>query len=125
MVSLGSEQFVQLLVLEDLVKNPDFVNSWLSTFVSDSSKGGKHEEAEMEFPDESLVEHEEAERGIGNERSSPTVVGSVKSGVDLINIISRSLSPFPHIILENIVAVREFMWISLSFRLYTSNLSYF
>jgi len=31
----------------------------------------------MDLPDECLVEHEEAEGGIGNEGSGPSVVGSV------------------------------------------------
>ena len=72
----------------------------------------------MHFPDKSLVEHQECKRCIGDKGSGPAIIGSVKSIVDLIQVVCTSHSPFPVIILENVVAVVELVWVSLSFSLY-------
>lgn len=116
-VSLGSEEFANLLVLEDCVKNPDLVDGGLSTSISDSSCSNESEESKMDFPNEGLVKHQETERAVTNESSGPSIVGSVKSLIDLINVIGSSHSPFPVIVLENVVAIREFAGVSFGFRL--------
>lgn len=71
----------------------------------------------MHLPDKCLVEHKEAEAGIADESSSPAIIGSVESLVDLVDIVSCSHSPFPEIVLEKVVAVGELAWVSFSFRL--------
>ena len=73
-VGLWGEQLAQLLVLEDVVEDPDLIDGWLSTSVSDSGSSCEGEEEEMDFPNESLVEHEEAEGSVGNEGSSPAII---------------------------------------------------
>jgi len=73
-VGLGSEQLVQLLILKDGIEDPDFIDGWLCSFISDSSESDQSEEGEMDLPDECLVEHEEAEGRVGHEGSSPAVV---------------------------------------------------
>jgi hypothetical protein len=74
MVSLRGEEFVQSLVLEDLIQDPDLVNGGFSASVSDSGKSSHCEEGEMNLPDESLVEHEEAEGGVCDETSGPAII---------------------------------------------------
>lgn len=66
----------------------------------------------MNFPDESLGHHHAAESGVTQECSGPTVVGSVKSIGDLVEIISSSHSPFPVVVFEEVVAIIEFSWVS-------------
>jgi hypothetical protein len=51
------EQLAKLLILENLIEHPDFVNGGLSTLISDSSQGSHREEGEVQLPDEGLVEH--------------------------------------------------------------------
>lgn len=116
-ISLWGEELVDLFVLEDGVQDPNFIDSGFSTSVSDSCSCYECEESEVDFPDECLVEHQEAETGVTNEGSSPAVIGSVKSLVDLIDIISCSHSPFPEVILEEVVAVVELVRVSLSLSL--------
>jgi len=53
------EELVELFVLEDLIENPDLINSGFSSLISDSCQCCHGEESEMELPDESLVEHQE------------------------------------------------------------------
>ncbi len=118
-VGLGSEQLVQLLVLKDCVKNPDFIDGWFSTFISDSSECDQREECEMDLPDECLVEHEEAEGGVGDQGSGPSVVGSVQPGEYLVGVVSGSLSPFLEVVSEEVVAPVELVWVSLGFALYS------
>lgn len=100
MVSLRSEQLVQLLILEDCIKDPDFINGGFRSFVSDSGQSHQSEESEMNLPDQSLVQHEETESGISDEGSCPTVIGSIQSGIYLVEIVSSSHSPFLEVVLE-------------------------
>ena len=53
------EKLVELFVLEDLIEDPDLINSGLGSLISDSCQSCHGEESEMELPDESLVEHQE------------------------------------------------------------------
>jgi hypothetical protein len=50
-ISGWSKKFVQLFILENLIKNPDLINSRLSTFISNTSSCHKSRECEMNFPD--------------------------------------------------------------------------
>lgn len=112
-IGLGGEESVQLLVLEDLIEDPDLVHGGLGTSVSDSRESDGGEESQMHFPDQGLVEHKEAEGGVSNQGSGPAVVGSVESGADLIEIVGSSESPLPEVVLEQVVAVLEFVWVPL------------
>jgi hypothetical protein len=71
----------------------------------------------MNFPDQSLRHHEERESGPAKEASSPHVIGSVKSGKNLIEIVGCSHLHLPVIVLENVITVFEFGVISLSLML--------
>jgi hypothetical protein len=113
-VGLRGEEGIQLFVLEDLIENPDFVHGGLSTSVSDSSESDSGEEGQVDFPDQGLVEHEEAEGGVCYQSPGPSVVRSVCSGADLVKVISSSESPFPEVVLEQVVAVLEFVGVSFS-----------
>jgi hypothetical protein len=66
-ICLRSEQFVELLILENSIKDPDFINCGFSSLISDSGKSNQTEESEMDFPNKSLVKHEETESRISNE----------------------------------------------------------
>lgn len=113
-VGLRSEELVKLLVLEDLIEDPNLIDGGLSTSVSYAGESGKSEEEEMDLPDESLVEHKESESSVSNEGAGPSVVGSVKAGIDLIKVISSAHSPLPEVILEDVVAVGELVGVALS-----------
>lgn len=104
-------------MLEDGVEDPNFIDAGLSASISDSSSSSQCEESKMHLPDEGLVEHKEAEAGIADQSSCPAIIGSMESLVDLVDIVSCSHSPFPEIVLEEIVAVGELAWVSFSFRL--------
>jgi hypothetical protein len=72
----------------------------------------------MNFPDKSLGGHEEAEGSVTSKSSSPSVVRSVKSSGNLVEIVSSAHSPFPVVVLEDVVAESKLRWVSLSlFRL--------
>jgi len=114
-VGLLVEQFAQSLVLEDSVKYPNLIDGRLSTLVSDSSGSGKTEEGEVDFPEEGLVGHHEGETSPGNKGTSPSIVGSVESLRDLVKIVSSAHSPFPVVVLEDVVAELELGWVSLGF----------
>lgn len=67
----------------------------------------------MHLPDECLVEHKETEGGVGNERTSPTIIGTVKTSIDLVQVVRSSHAPFPHVILEDVAAPAEFIRVAL------------
>ena len=73
-VGLRGEELVELVVLEDGVQDVDLVHGWLSTLVSDSCEHGESSEGEMNFPDEGLGEHQEAEGGPSKHNSGPSIV---------------------------------------------------
>ena len=106
-IGLWGEEFTQLLVGEDGVENVDLINGWLSSLISDSSEGSEGEEGEMDLPDEGLGGHQEGEGGVADEASGPSIVGSVESSSDLVEIVSGSQSHLPVIIFENVGAIFE------------------
>jgi len=57
----------------------------------------------MDFPDSRLREHHEAETGVGGESLSPSIVGSVETGADLVDVISTTHAPLDHVIAEEVV----------------------
>lgn len=75
----------------------------------------------MELPEESLVEHEEAEASVPNQSSSPSVIGAVESGVDLVQVVCSAESPLPEVILEQVVRVGELLRVSLCFGLFNQD----
>ena len=84
MISFRSEQFIELFILKDLIKNPNLVHCWLCSLVSNSCKSGQCEKTEVNFPNEGLVQHQKCEWSIANQGSGPAIVWSVQSIVDLI-----------------------------------------
>ena len=68
----------------------------------------------MELPDESLVEHQEGETGVGNEGTGPSVVDSVEARPDLVDVISSAHSPLPDVIPEDVVGISELAGVALS-----------
>lgn len=116
-VGLRGEELVELLMLEDGIEESDLVESGLSSLVSDSGGSDQGEEAEVDLPDERLVEHQEAEGGVAQQAASPAVVGAVGVRVDLVQVVSCSHSPLPEVVLEQVVAEVELAWVSLGFEL--------
>lgn len=114
MVSLGGEKLSELLVLENSVEDLNLVNGGLSALISDASESGQGEEAEVDLPNECLVEHKESEAGIPDEGAGPSIVGAVESRVDLIQVVSSAHPPFPEVVLEDVVGVVELAWVALS-----------
>ena len=74
MVGSWCEKCAELLILEDGIKDENFINCWFSTFISDSCKSGHGEETEMDLPDQSLRDHHEREGSITHEASSPSII---------------------------------------------------
>ena len=66
----------------------------------------------MDLPDEGLVEHEETEASPGYEGAGPAIVRAVASLVDLVEVVRCSHSPLPEIVLEDVVAILELIWVS-------------
>lgn len=112
-VGLGSEELGELLVLEDGVEHVDLVDGGLSALVSYAGEGGEGEEGKVDLPDEGLVEHQEAEAGVGDEGAGPAVVGSVEALVDLIDVVSSAHSPLPEVVVEDVVSVAELAGVAL------------
>ena len=112
-VGLGCEKLCELFVLEDLIKNPHLIDGGLCALISDSSESGEGEEAEVHFPNESLVEHQESESSVCNHGAGPAVVGSVQAGIDLVEVIRCAHSPLPEVVLEDVVAVSELVGVAL------------
>ena len=112
-VGLWSEEFTKFLIGEKSVEKEDLINGWLSSFVSNASGSDNGGEGEVEFPDHGIWHHVEGESSISKERSSPSVVWSVKSVSNLIEIVTCSLSPLPVVIGEDVSLVLELSWISL------------
>jgi len=92
---------------KDLIEHPHLIDRGFGALVPDASESGQPHEEQVDLPDERLVEHHEAESTVGEQRSSPAVVGTVESRPDLIEVISGSQSPLPVVVLENVVAVSE------------------
>lgn len=113
-VGSWGEQTTELLVLEDVIKDQDLINGWLSTFISNSSPGSETEESEMDFPEKGLGHHEEAEGGIAEEASGPSVIGSVKSATNLPEVVTQADGPLMTIVSEDITAVGEVIWVAVS-----------
>jgi len=120
-VCLGGEELSKLLVLENSVKDVDFINGGLSTSVSDTGSGGEGGEGEVDFPDGSLSHHHEGEGGPSEQNLSPSVIRSVESGADLVKVVGGSHAPFPVVVLEDVVAVLELGGVALSLGLKTNN----
>ena len=56
-VGLWGEERAQLLVAEDLVKNVDFIDGWLSTLISDPGSSDESSGDEMDLPQGCVSEH--------------------------------------------------------------------
>ena len=108
------EKLVELLILEDLIEDPDLIDGGLSTLISDAGSGHKREKEEMDLPNGCLVEHQEGEAGIGEQSAGPTVIYSVEAGANLIEVINSAGSPLPEVVSEEVVAVLILVGVSLS-----------
>ena len=67
----------------------------------------------MELPDESLVKHQEGETSPANQGAGPAIVGAVQAVEDLVYVITGAHSPFPVVVLPQVVAVLELAWIAI------------
>lgn len=110
----GREELADTLVLEDLVEDPDLVDGRLGALVADAREGSEGEEAELDLPDEGLVEHEERETGPGHHRAGPAVVRTAEVRVDLVQVVRSAHPPLPEVVLEDVVAVVELVGVALS-----------
>ena len=106
-VGLGREELTNLLVLEDGVQDQDLVHGWLGALVSDPSQRGQREEGEVDFPDEGLGDHDEAESTVCDQAPSPAVIRSVESRARLPQVVACAHHPLVLYVLEDIVAVFE------------------
>ena len=109
----GGEELVELLVLEDLIEDPDLIDGGLGTLVSDAGSGNEREEDKVDLPDQGLVEHQEGKASVGEEGAGPTVVHSVEASADLIEVVNSACSPLPEVVSEEIVAELILLGISL------------
>ena len=112
-IGLRGEESLDLLVGEQLIEDPDLVDGGLHAFVSDARSGDQCEESKVELPEGCLASHHEGESGVGDKRSGPAVVGSVKATVDLVEVVAGSHSPLPELTLEQVVGVLEVVGVSI------------
>lgn len=68
----------------------------------------------MNFPNHSLWHHKEAESGITEEASSPSIIGSVESVANLPEVVTGADGPLISVISEDIGAVVEGIWVTVS-----------
>jgi hypothetical protein len=61
----------------------------------------------VNFPEEGLREHHESKASVGKKGLGPGIVRSVKTGSDLVDVISSTHSPLHVIIAEDVVGVLE------------------
>ncbi len=108
------EELVDLLVLEHLIKQPNLIHSGLHSSISNSGDREKTEEEEVQFPEECLVGHQEAESRISDQRPGPSIITSVKPLSDLVDVVRRPIPPLIVVKREEVVRVLELSWISLS-----------
>lgn len=113
-VTLWLEKLVELWVGEDGIEDENLVNGWLSALISNSSESSHGEETEVDLPEKSLRNHHEGEAGVCDEASGPSVIRSMESATNLVEVIRQSHFPLPVVGLEDIVAVSELSWVSLS-----------
>ena len=78
MVGLWVEEFSKLFILENLIKDPDFVHGRLRALVSDASSCQQREEGEVQLEESTLREHHEAEASVAHKASSPSIIGSAQ-----------------------------------------------
>ena len=107
------EQTADLLVGEQGIKQVDLVQGWLGALISDSGKSEERGEGEMNFPDWSIAEHVEGESGVADAGACPSVIGSLESLADLVEVVTGSLSELPVVVLEEVVRVLELGWVTL------------
>ena len=112
-VCFRGEEGLELLVLENLVEDPDFVHDGLGTLVSDARQGHHAKEGEMDFPEKSLIEHQEGEGRIANEAASPAIIRPVKPVPDLVEVVCGAHAELPHVIVEDVVAPSKLVRIPL------------
>ena len=106
-ISLWREELTKFLVSEHLIQDINFIDSRLSSLISNSGKQCASAGKEVDFPDKSLRGHEERETTVAGERSSPAIVRPVESASNLVQIVSSSHSPLPVVIFKDIIRVVE------------------
>ena len=116
-VGVRGEKTSELLVGEDLIENVNFINSRLLTPISDASSSNTDSAEQVEFPNGSVSEHHEGGTTPGDKAAGPHVVGSVKTGANLVEIVTSAHSPFPVVGVDHVSNIVELGWISHSFGL--------
>ena len=113
-VGLWAEKAAKLFVGEKLVKHVDLIEGRLGTLISDASSSDASSGEEVELPERSVSEHHECEATVSNKCACPHVVGTMKTGSDLVKIVASAHSPFPVVRADDVGHVLELGWISLS-----------
>lgn len=96
--SLWSEVLLDLLVGKNGVEEPNLINGWFHTLVSNTGVDSSHGGEEVNFPNKSLGEHHEGSTAPEEEATGPSIVGTVKAGSNLVKIIRSTVAPFKIIV---------------------------
>ena len=116
-VSLGSEKASQLLVGEESIQNENFIDSGLSTLVSDAGSSQADSGEEVDLPKRSVREHHEAKSTVGDQSLGPGVISAVKTREDLVKVITCAHSPLPVVRADHVGHILELGWVPLSLSL--------
>lgn len=106
-VGAWGEKTADFLILENGVQEPDLINVWLSTLISDSSVQSDGAANKVNFPDRCLREHHEGKTDPGGEASGPGIVAAVETGSNLIDIVGSTEAPLQVVVSKDVIAVLE------------------
>lgn len=98
-----AEEATDLLVGEEGIEEVDLVDGWLLALVTDAGEGEERGKREVDFPDWSIAEHVEREGGVADKSTCPSIVRSVQTLANLVQVVASSLSPLPVVIAEEVV----------------------
>jgi len=112
-VSAWREEARHLLVLEKSIQEPNLVQSWLGTLISDAGVKSDGASDEVNFPEEGLGEHHETHASPGEEESRPGVVAAVETVTNLVDVVRSTQAPLKVVIAENVVRVLELSWVAV------------
>lgn len=73
-IGCGGEELLNFLIGKNGIENLHFVNSWLCGSIPDSGGGEESEAEQVDFPEEGLMSHHEAEGAISNQGPGPPVI---------------------------------------------------
>ena len=106
-IGVGSKERSNFLILEDSIKEPDFIKMRFHAFITNTGEEGHEAANEVNFPQGSLREHHEGSANPSHKTTGPHIVGTVKSAAHLVNVITSTEAPFEVVVSENVVAELE------------------